>query len=157
MGSAFFLASISDTNWIPRICVVKQSEDVIGIVYAKEKKVGPFRTGVIYADATLDQLVIASPQNRQYVLESALHTLIGLAGVRGLRVLVRPDSFEFMVIERVVSARSIDACSTPAENHFILPLTGSYDGFLSDLGPKTRHDLRYYRRRFGPRSQTKPS
>ncbi len=145
----FFLASVNEKVWIPRIVVVSRADTTIGIVYAKERKLGVFATGILYADATLNAMVIADPDDREQVFQVAVAALMKRRGVRGLRLLVPPDGFEIPSIGKMVSGGSpIDVDRVEVENHCYLRLTPDYNSFLDGLGSNTRRNFRYYRRRF---------
>jgi hypothetical protein len=143
----FFLASTDERVWIPRIVVVRQRGAVAGMVYAKERKLGGFPTGLIYADATLGKMVVSAPGDRGEIFRAALAALISARGVRGVRILVPPGGFEFDAIQEIATSIPRDVTWVNAENHSYLPLPGSYDAFLNSLGAKTRRNFRYYRRR----------
>jgi hypothetical protein len=143
----FFLASTDERVWIPRVVVLRRGSAVAGMVYAKERKLGGFPTGLIYADATLQKMVVSAPEDRKGIFRAALAALIGVRGVRGVRILVPPGGFEFDVIQETASSIPMDVTWVNAENHSYLPLPCSYELFLNSLGPKTRRNFRYYRRR----------
>src|ERR1035438_5395361 len=46
---------------------------------------GAFHTGLFYADATLDTMVVARPENRERVFEDAVRRLVNRLGFRGRR------------------------------------------------------------------------
>lgn len=149
MSSArFFIASVAERNWCPRICVVRQNGAPIGIVCAKERKVAGLPCGLLYADATLDQLVIAAPGQREKVLEIALSKFIQQRGVLGFRLSIPDSGYEQRVIGKVLSSFKMDASCAPVSNHSILPLADDYNAFLENLGSHSRRNFRYYRRRF---------
>lgn len=144
----FYLASIENDAWIPRVVSVNQAGSTVGVVYAKERKFAGMATGLIYADATLDGMVVAKPDYRERVLELALHHLVNRRRFLGLRMLIPPDGYEMRAIERVLASTRLDVRGIRVENHSVLELGSSYESFLAGLGPRTRRNFRYYRRRF---------
>jgi len=151
----FFLASVSQ-GWAPRVVVVYRGRDVAGILYAKERAISGIRTGVVYADGSLDGMLLAAERHRQDALRVALETLLSSPGIRGLRLRLLRDSGDLNSIGQLVISRSLDVQYSLIEHdvsplwkyHAHLPLADSYDRFLNRLGSTTRHNFRYYRRRF---------
>ena len=144
----FYLASIVKDAWIPRMVAVTRAGSTLGVVYAKERKIAGRATGLIYADATLDAMVVAEPGYRERVFEHAVRYLMNRRGFRGLRILVPPEGYEERAIERILSSRRLDVRRIRVENHSVLDLASSYESFLAGLGHRTRRNIRYYRRRF---------
>ena len=144
----FFLASIDEKRWIPRVVTVTCAGNLAGIVYAKERKLAGVPTGIIYADATLDAMAVAAPAYRQEVFEISVQRLLERKNSRGLRILIPPQGFEYEAIQKMAGSRLLDVSQAPVENHSVLELPPSYDLFLDNLGKKTRRNFRYYRRRF---------
>jgi len=143
----FFLSSVQRNIWSPLAVVVSCDGVTIGIVYAKERKVAGFGLGLIYADATLDGMVVADPANRQAVFEVALRRLIDERGSRGLRLLIPSVGLERDAIQKILNSRPLDVHYSTVEHHSIVELGQSYEAFLEKLGKHTRRNFRYYRRR----------
>ena len=151
----FFLASVSQ-GWAPRVVVVYRGRDVAGILYAKERVISGISTGVVYADGSLEGMLLAAERNRQDALRIALETLLSSPGIRGLRLRLLRDSGDLDAIGQLVISRSLDVQYSLIEHdvcplwkyHAHLPLADTYDRFLSRLGTATRHNFRRYRRRF---------
>src|SRR5581483_4748049 len=144
----FFLASISRGVWKPRIVAVKQRGELVGALYAKERRVAGISTGIIYGDATLAGMVTAKASFRGAVFYAAVDALLRRRTTLGLRLLLPPDSYEVQMLESLVRQHNVDYTTAPAENHVLLPLGHTYDEFLGRLGPRTRRNFRYYRRKF---------
>ena len=144
----FYLASIDKDAWIPRVVTVTEAGATVGIVYAKERKFAGMATGLIYGDATLDTMVVAMPEHREPVFELAVRELVNRRGFRGLRILAPPEGYEKRAIERVLASSRLDVRRTGVESHSVLDLASSYESFIAGLGPRTRRNCRYYRRRF---------
>ncbi|MBV9082401.1 MAG: hypothetical protein JOZ62_07000 [Acidobacteriaceae bacterium] len=143
----FFLASLSKP-WGPRVVSVSQNGRLLGIVYAKERRVAGFPTGTVYIDATAGSMVVAEPAMRKEVFRVAISNLFRQPGVRALRLLIAPNGKERSVIEDLRASTSADLAFTRAKHHCSLPLPRSYDALLASLGPHSRRNFRYYRRRF---------
>jgi len=144
----FYLASIEMDAWIPRVIAVARAGSTLGVAYAKERKIAGIATGLIYADATLGAMVVGEPGHRERVFEYAVRQLVNRRGFRGLRILVPPAGYEERALERVVASHRLDVRRIRVENHSVLDLASSYESFLAGLGPRTRRNFRYYRRRF---------
>jgi hypothetical protein len=144
----FYLASIEKDKWIPRVITVTEAGSTVGVVYAKERKFAGIATGLIYADATLDTMVVAKPEDRERVLELAVRQFANRPRFLGMRILVPSEGYENRAIERILASHRLDVCRTRGENHSVLDLASSYESFLAGLGSRTRRNCRYYRRRF---------
>lgn len=151
----FFLASLSK-GWQPRVVAVYSAREVVGIVYTKERVISGIPTGVVYADGSLGGILLGNPLHRQNSFRVALETLFASPRIRGVRLRVLRCSDELEAVKRLVASRSLDAQysrikhneSTLWRYHAHLPLADTYEQFLKGLGSTTRHNFRYYRRRF---------
>src|SRR5262245_12451499 len=144
----FALASLDD-NWTPSVAVVSRRGAVAGIVFGKERRVGRFSSGLIYADGRLGHLAVSSPDECEAVLLTAIRSWFALPRIRGVRLAMAPSSLEARAIDRVREALALDLTrATPAQHelHSTLPLPPSYETFLTCLGTQTRRNFRYYRR-----------
>ena len=144
----FFLASIVEKTWTPRVIVVRRSGATIGIVYAKERKLAGIRTGLINADATLGAMIISEERERATVWERALSHLLTSSSVNGLRIHVPREGYELAATQRVLRSTGADFSCAETRGHAVLSLPRTYDTFLSRLGSTTRRNFRYYRRHF---------
>jgi hypothetical protein len=147
-GPAFFLASIESTSWSPRIVVVMHESAIRGVLYAKERKVGFWPTGLIYVDATLDSMVVSSAGDATEVFKIAITHLLRNPRIQGLRLLIPSDPRFAVPLQEIQSCSNMDEHHTEIQHHCVLDLTESYDTFLERLGTKTRRNFRSYRRRF---------
>jgi hypothetical protein len=148
LSPSFFLASINPRMWTPRVVVLKSAGAVVGVVYTKELTVAGIKTGILYGDNTLGMMLIADPADRPELLRIGLGALLRCESVRGIRLLMPPDGFELDAIKSNHLLEQVEVSSAPAENHSYLALHRDYETFLRTLGPRTRRNLRYYRRRF---------
>jgi len=144
----FFLASVDENKWAPVAVVVVRAGRTVGIVYAKERKFLGIPIGLIYADATLDAMVTASPADCEPVLNAALRELLDDSRTRGLRIVIPPTGFERDAIRRILEWRPLDVYCASFQNHCVVDLPFSYEAFLDKLSKRTRRNFRYYRRRF---------
>ncbi len=147
-GPAFFLASIESTSWIPRIIVVRHGSAIRGILYAKERKFGFWPTGLIYADATLDSMVVSSAGDATEVFKIAIERLLRDPRIQGLRLVIPSDPRFAVPLQEVQSSNDLDEHHYEIRHHCVLDLPESYETFIERLGAKTRRNFRYYRRRF---------
>jgi hypothetical protein len=146
----FFLASLSP-EWIPRVVVVRRGAIVAGVMYTKERRVGGFRTGIIYGDGRLGNLVVANPAEREGVVTAAITALFKARGTRAVRLAVPPGGADAHAIAATALSGRFDRGYGDVslfDLHARLTLTNDYQEFLRRLGPKTRHNFRYYRRKF---------
>ena len=146
----FFLASIETQVWIPRVVSVEEAGQIVGILYAKERKCAGVPLGIIYADGSLGSMIVAEEDQRERILETAIRKLWERPGIRSLRVLVQPNSREDVVFRRSFAShagQTVDVRYSAIENHCVLDLPEEYESFLNILGKHTRRNFRYYRRR----------
>lgn len=146
----FFLASVS-ADWTPRVVVVRRDDVIVGIVYAKERRIGSFPTGIVYGDGRLGNLVVAEAADREDVIIVGIRTLFATPGVRAVRLAIPLGSVEAGAVGRAHALEPFDfgyGTVSSFDAHAHLPLPCDYQQFLGFLGRKTRHNFRYYRRRF---------
>lgn len=137
----FFLASILGRKWRPCVCVVSQGERIAGLVYFKEPLVAGIRTRIAFGDDSLGCLVVARTEETESVIRCALKAL--LKHMIAIRLLVRSDRLPLLHgVEEKATFRTYRA-----KRHAHLELGRTYDEFLSKLGPRTRRNFRYYRRK----------
>ena len=151
----FFIASLSK-GWRPRVVVVTRASDVVGIMYTKERIISGIPTGIAYADGSLGGFMLGSPLYRQAAFRIAVETLLSSRRIRGVWLRVLRYSGELEAVRQLVRSRSVDVQYSLIEHndsplwkyHAHLPMAHTYDRFLNGLGSATRHNFRYYRRRF---------
>ena len=151
----FFLGSVLP-GWSPRVVVVFSGVEIVGILYARERVIAGITSGVVYVDASLDDALIAETAHREEAFRVALELLLALPGIRGVRIRIQRGGFESDPIRRVIARNRLDVrCSRVKrsqsriwKSHAHLELADTFDGFLGRLGSTTRHNFRYYRRRF---------
>ena len=143
-----FLRSLSK-RWDARILVVRCGSEIAGGVFTKERKIAGVPIGIVYANGSLGDLVLAEVENREAVFRTALEKLLGSRRMRAVRLVVPPDGYEVTIARDVAQSMGWDCSLAPVEwNHGSLPLPETYEAFLNSLGPRTRRNFRYYRRKF---------
>ena len=131
----FFLASITG-EWKPRVAVVRQRRNIIGIVYGKERRFAGIDTGIVYVDATLSAPPLGTPHVRERVFHSSARAFLSQPGVRALRFAVSPSGPEFSGLQAFAAEEKLEIASMPVENHTTLRLPLDYDAFLQQLRPQ---------------------
>jgi hypothetical protein len=144
---AFYLASLTD-GWVPRVVVVRRGSELAGVVYAKERVLSGHRLGIAYADMTFGSILAGDPGDYADTLRVALATLFDYPGIRGVRLRVRPRSPEVASVRKLLAQTRLDAHFSRAKDHAVLSLPRTYERLLLTFGSTTRHNFRYYRRRF---------
>src|ERR1035438_2010100 len=151
----FFLASLSE-GWQPRIVAVHRKDEIVGIIYAKERTISGIPTGIVFIDGSLGGMFLGNPLHRTNSFRVAVETLAAFHSIRSVRLRVLPGSNEFVAIKQLTVSGALDAQYSEIKHnesslwkyHAHLPLANSYEQFLNRLGKATRHNFRYYRRRF---------
>ncbi len=143
----FFLATVDERVWSPRVVVVSRSGVIAGIVYFKERKIAGIATGMVYGDDTLYSMVLAEPQDRDAVLRAGLEAVMNWRRVWALRIMVPQSGSALLCIREAGLLRNFEVDHVEAENHCDVLIPANYNSFLESLGSKTRRNFRYYRRR----------
>jgi hypothetical protein len=143
-----FLASVDPRHWSPLVVAVSRAGQIIGLAQFKERKFRGIATGLLYGDATLNAMVLSSEADRAQVFRAAVGAVLKRRRVRGLRLVVPPDSPELAALRQLSESYSVELTCGAVENHFSLALEESYASFLAKIGYKTRRNFRYYKRRF---------
>lgn len=151
----FFLSSVVK-GWRARVVAVSRGGRLEGILFGKERVISGVPTGVVYADGSLGGLLLANPFYERRVLRAAVEQLLACPGIRGVRLRVPLVAGEPRVVPDLLGLKSIDMHSVPVEynqsrywkQHAHLSLPATYQQFLERLGSTTRHNFRYYRKRF---------
>jgi hypothetical protein len=145
---AFFLASLATGQWAPCVVVVRRGSVVVGIVYAKQRRIAGLSAGLVFADGSLGQMVVADPIEQEDILLVALQKLFASSGVRGVRLVIPPNGPEQRAVTTAQAAMALDVSYTRVDNHSRLLLPPSYQEFLQGLGSQTRRNFRRYRCHF---------
>jgi hypothetical protein len=151
----FFLASLYK-GWRPRVVVVSYDREAVGIMYTKERIIYGIPTGIVYSDGALSGILLANPLHHQKAFIIAVEALFASPGIHGVRLRVVRSGEEHEAVGQLSASRfalsrdsRIEYQDFPlGESHAHLPLAHTYDQFLAGLGYTTRHNFRYYRRRF---------
>src|ERR1700722_8225873 len=144
---SFFLSSITPGAWVPRIVLVRAGREMLGALLLKERRIGRIPSGLLYGDATLDNLLISSERYREAVFETALGHMLSCPGVGGIRLALPPSGYEARCLPAICEHHRFAMFSRASTNHLSLPLQPVYEQFVDSLGSKTRRNVRYYRRR----------
>jgi hypothetical protein len=151
----FFLASMTK-GWGPRVVAVYSAGDVVGIMYTKERVISGIPTGIVYGDGSLGGILLSNPVHQQEAFRVASELLLASPGIRGARLRIRRFGGELDAVQQLIASRFVDGECSPLEHngsplwkyHAHLQLTDTYAQFLDGLGSTTRHNFRYYRKRF---------
>ncbi len=151
----FFLASMA-IGWRPKVVAVYSAGEVTGIMYTKERVISGIPTGIVYGDGSLGGLLLSNPEHQQNTFRVAMELLLASPGIRGARLRIARSGGEFDAICQMIASGSLDGQYSPIGHndfplwlwHAHLHLPDTYEQFLEGLGSTTRHNFRYYRRRF---------
>jgi hypothetical protein len=143
----YFLASVSE-GWRPRVVAVHRGSELAGVVCAKERILRGPRLGVVYADLTFGSTLFGDPLEQQDTFLIALATLLPSTGIRGVRLRVRRPSPELAAVRTLRASSGLDVHFSRVKDHASLSLPATYEQLLLSFGSTTRHNFRYYRRRF---------
>jgi hypothetical protein len=137
----FFLAGVSAQGWRPCVVVVSEGRRIIGLLYCKERVMAGVGLGMVFGDDALGAMVAAPPEKMEAVLNFGLQALVKLKVA--LRLQFSQDRFpDVGSIHQNINFRILHG-----KPNAHLKLLFSFDDFLARLGPKTRRNVRYYRRR----------
>jgi hypothetical protein len=131
------------------VILVRYGSEPVGLLYAKEKTIGGFLTGVVYGDGTLENLALAKPEAKEAVFRAAFERMLSLRRFKALRLLVPPEGPAMRSAVDVACSLGMQVSQFPIVlNHARLALPATYDAFLNSVGYRTRRNFRYYRRQF---------
>jgi hypothetical protein len=151
----FFLPTMSK-GWRPRVVAVYRGGDLVGLLYTKERVIAGIPTGIVYGDGSLGGMVVSNPAHQQRAFRVAMDVLLASPGIRGARLRVLRYGGEIDPVRQLIASRSVDGQYSSMEHngsplwkdHAHLQLADTYEHFLKGLGSTTRHNFRYYRKRF---------
>jgi hypothetical protein len=143
----FFLSSVS-SGWEPRVVVVHNETELAGVVYGKEKIILGRHLGVVYADLSLGSASSGDSVHQESIFRIAMEKLLASPGTRGVRLRILRGSPESAAIHKLVASRNLDVHFSRVKDHSSLALPDTYEQLLQSFGSTTRHNFRYYRRRF---------
>jgi hypothetical protein len=151
----FFLPTMSK-GWRPQVVAVYSAGDVVGVLYTKERVIAGVPTGIVYGDGSLGGMLVANPAHQQEAFGVAMEVLLAAPGIRGARLRILRFSGALDAVQQLIASRVVDGQFFPLEHngsplwkyHAHLQLAETYEHFLGGLGSTTRHNFRYYRRRF---------
>jgi hypothetical protein len=143
----FFLSSVS-SGWEPRVVAVHNHTELTGVVYAKERIIFGCHLGVVYADLTWGSASFGDSVHQEITFRIAMEKLLASPGTRGIRLRILRDSPESAAIHKLIASLSLDVHFARVKDHANLALPDTYEELLQSFGSTTRHNFRYYRRRF---------
>ncbi len=151
----FFLASVP-VGWRPRVVVINLGREIAGIMYAMERVFVGIPSGIVCADGGLSSPLLGHPRHRQVLFRVAVESLLTHPRIRSVCLAVPQDGDDLDAVRQLASSTKLAVQyssvvlndSTLWKNHAHLALPSTYEEFLQRLGYTTRHNFRYYRRRF---------
>jgi Acetyltransferase (GNAT) domain len=141
LSPAFFLASVSPAGWRPLLVVVWQEQRIAGLLYCKERVVAGIGIRMAFGNDDLGTMVVARPEDAESVMVCGVRAL--LKHMFALRLIV---SSAYLPVLKSFQADT-DFSFYRRKAHAHLDLSRTFDKFLARLGPKTRRNFRYYRRK----------
>ncbi len=151
----FFLASVP-AGWRHRVVAIRSGCEVAGIMYAAERVIVGIPSGIVYADGGLSSPLLGHPRHRQVLFRVAVESLLTHPRIGSVCLALPQDSDDLDAVRQLASSTRLAVQyssvvlndSTLWKNHAHLALPSTYEQFLQRLGYTTRHNFRYYRRRF---------
>jgi hypothetical protein len=143
----YFLASLAPRAR-PRVVACYDHGDLVGVLYTSESPFCGLRTGLAVGGDRMGRgLLLASPDREREVFAAATAFLLqhGLHGMRLHWTPQRPIAQGDLKLPHP-RARVQHKLDVHPEGDW-LRLQPTYDCFLANLGPHTRRNLRYYRRK----------
>ena len=149
LAPGFFLATLS-SDWKPRVVVVARGKSVAGVVYAKERLIVGWPSGIVLVDGRWEA-VVGNVVDRERLFTVAIESLFTSGVARAVRLAIPPAGFEARAVAAAHTMLSLELTYSEIPTHQLhacLPLLDDYDDLVQSFGPKTRRNFRYYRRRF---------
>ena len=143
----FFLSSVS-SGWEPRVVAVYNRTGLAGVVYTKERIIFGCHLGVVYADLTWGSVSFGDSVHQENTFRIAMEKLLASPGTRGIRLRILRGSPESAAVRKLIASRNLDVHFSRVKDHADLALPDTYEQLLQSFGSTTRHNFRYYRRRF---------
>ena len=147
----YFLPRVSDTRR-PRVVVCYEQGALVGVVYTEELLFAGRPTGWVFGGDRMGRgLVLAAPEREAEVIATACEHLLA-NGVHALRLWWRSTGNEVLPILQLQRPGLQVWCKSEIRPqgdwlNLISDGAATYESFLHALGPHTRRNLRYYRRR----------
>ena len=144
-----FWVTVERGKWRPRVLCVKRGDLVIGFVYLKERMLAGIPSGLVHGDSSMRSMIDSAALDRELVLSTALNFLFSRRSIFGASIYMPSGGLQHRTFADVAEHANLElAYSVPPVRHSRLLLPQDYESFLRSLGPHTRRNLRYYRRRF---------
>lgn len=143
-----FWVIVDRDKWRPWVICVKRGESVLGLVYLRERIVAGIPSGLVHGDSSMRSMIYSNVQDRELIFSTALRFIFSHRRIFGASIYIPPEELEPRTFAALAERTNLAvAYSAPPARHSRLLLPQSYESFLQSLGPHTRRNLRYYRRR----------
>ncbi len=145
----FWATATKPGKWKPYVICVTRDDSPIGLLYLKERILAGLSSKLLHGDASMRNMVDSSVSDHDAVLLTAL--CFAFSRKRALAASLYLPSDHIQHSKLTTLARSADlslSFAVPPARHSRITLPDTYEGFLQRLGPHTRRNMRYYRRRF---------
>jgi hypothetical protein len=132
----------------PLVVAGYEGDDLAGVLYTYEKRVCGLRTGFVFGGDQMGRgLLLCAPEREREMLTAGCNFLME-NGIHAMRLDWTPQRTPLDSPPRLQkrSAR-VKMIADPRLEGDWLSLRPDYDQFLAQLGPHTRRNLRYYRRK----------
>jgi hypothetical protein len=143
----YFLPRVSESRR-PRVVTCYEQGRLVGVVYTEELLFAGRPTGWVFGGDRMGRgLVLAAPEREAEVIATACEHLLA-NGVHALRLWWRSTGNELLPILHLQRpGLQVWSKSEIRPHGDWLQVGYDYQNFLTSLGPHTRRNLRYYRRR----------
>ena len=145
----YFLARVREKKALPFVVAVYEKEELVGVAYGMRHCLWNIPVGILeFGDSCGDASIIALGRCFREVVDAVLMALSRQPLLWLARISWNTESSPLTAAgwEREnPNGMSTRAFGLDVWN--LLRLAPAYESFLSRLGPQTRHNLRYYRRR----------
>jgi GNAT acetyltransferase-like protein len=143
----YFLPRVGSSR-VPRVVACYEAGALVGVLYAEELRICGVNTGWAFGGDYMGRgLVLASPEREAEVVARATEHLLS-NGIHAIRFNWRASGYEMLPVLAIQQSKIQVWCKSEyKEEGDWLPLALTYEEFLNRLGPHTRRNLRYYRRK----------
>ena len=142
----YFLARMASSSR-PSVVACHEAGKLVGVMYVKERRLYGIPTGWCFGgDETGRGLVTAKPEQESEVITRSCQFLLD-HGMHALRLRWRCIDRAALAPGIVGSGLQVVSRTEEQPEGDLLELPDGYETFLSGIGPHTRRNLRYYRRK----------
>jgi len=143
----FYLSSLGRRGK-PRVAAVYSGTALIGVIYANLMTFSRYPVGIVHADLSLGAILLGDTRGQVQAFRTALKSLLDRPGTRGIRLRIPRAGPERAAVRQLIGSRKLDVHFRRIKEHAVLCLPNTYEQLLLSFGGTTRHNFRYYRRRF---------